>query len=486
MPGRALHIALHAAQHGVDSERPLTDLGRAIRVVDEQVWREATELARRVDALPAFATGLRLDDPAGRRLVEHLHLPVDRPPLVVLRAGPEVRVAITLERLASEGSLRARARLLLGALLPSPGYMRKWAPAVDGPGSGRDHRVVSVCRSPNLAADLDSRAAAQGSRHLASSAPRSGLASEGAIQPPLALLAQPGRVQEHCAGPVRVRLQPLPPERRGIHELAIDAAPAPASRRTRGCAAPRRPRRSGPSSAGRAPRPAARPAKIARMAAVRSPKPKRPPALARAARKLGSSSGWRRSTPASAASSERLHRAAHSARRRMNQSTHRRQERGCSACAAAANSAAMRAASGRSHGRSRNRSRRPSHRRRTPAGAAAYASLRASRSVGTPPPGEQVGVIPPAPGREDLVAAEPGEQRAPRAPPRAAGAGGTCSADRGRRGAEARRRREWSQAVHLDRRPPLDHLPLTQAEVANDSLLPCRFLRRSAHSRPAG
>jgi Uncharacterised nucleotidyltransferase len=127
MPGRALHIALHAAQHGVDSERPLTDLGRAIRIVDEQVWREATELARRVDALPAFATGLRLDDPAGRRLVEHLHLPVDRPPLVVLRAGPEVRVAITLERLASEGSLRARARLLLGALLPSPGYMRKWA-----------------------------------------------------------------------------------------------------------------------------------------------------------------------------------------------------------------------------------------------------------------------------------------------------------------------------------------------------------------------
>jgi Uncharacterised nucleotidyltransferase len=127
MPGRALHIALHAAQHGVDHERPLQDLGRAIRNVDEQVWREATELARRVDALAAFATGLRLDDPAGRRLVEHLQVPADRPPLVALRAGPDVRAATTLERLASEGPLRARARLLLGALFPSPGYMRKWA-----------------------------------------------------------------------------------------------------------------------------------------------------------------------------------------------------------------------------------------------------------------------------------------------------------------------------------------------------------------------
>ena len=136
MPGWVLHIALHAAQHGVDSERPLTDLGRAIRNVDEQVWREATELARRVDALPAFATGLRLDDP-GRQEAGGASAPPRGSPAAGRAARrPEARVAITLERLASEGSLRARARLLLGALFPSPGYMRKWATGRGWPWAG--------------------------------------------------------------------------------------------------------------------------------------------------------------------------------------------------------------------------------------------------------------------------------------------------------------------------------------------------------------
>src|SRR5215218_6100219 len=34
IPGRALHVALHAAQHGVDDEQPLQDLRRAVRTVD--------------------------------------------------------------------------------------------------------------------------------------------------------------------------------------------------------------------------------------------------------------------------------------------------------------------------------------------------------------------------------------------------------------------------------------------------------------------
>ncbi len=126
IPQRALHVALHAAQHGVDDESPLEDLRRAVRTVDEGVWREAAEIARRIDALPAFATGLRLE-PDGALLGERLQLPADRRALVVLRSGPQVPVAITLERLASEGSFRARARLLLAALFPSPSYMRKWA-----------------------------------------------------------------------------------------------------------------------------------------------------------------------------------------------------------------------------------------------------------------------------------------------------------------------------------------------------------------------
>jgi Uncharacterised nucleotidyltransferase len=126
VPARALHVALHAAQHGVDVPRPLEDLARALRVADEHVWREAADLARRIDALPAFAAGLRLD-PEGVRLARHLKLPEERPPAVELRAGADIPVAVALESLASERSLRARARVLLGAVVPSTLYMRQWS-----------------------------------------------------------------------------------------------------------------------------------------------------------------------------------------------------------------------------------------------------------------------------------------------------------------------------------------------------------------------
>jgi hypothetical protein len=126
IPARALHVALHAAQHGVDVPHPLEDLRRALRAADERVWREAADLARRIDALPAFAAGLRLE-PEGARLAERLQLPGERPPAVTLSIGRKVPVAIALDSLASERSLRARARLALRALVPSPLYMRHWS-----------------------------------------------------------------------------------------------------------------------------------------------------------------------------------------------------------------------------------------------------------------------------------------------------------------------------------------------------------------------
>lgn len=126
VPARALHIALHAAQHGLDAPHPREDLARAVRVADEQVWREAADLARRINALPAFAAGLRLN-PDGERLAERMKLPAMPPPLVALHVGRTVPVSIALESLASERSMRARAHLLLRALLPSPVYMREWS-----------------------------------------------------------------------------------------------------------------------------------------------------------------------------------------------------------------------------------------------------------------------------------------------------------------------------------------------------------------------
>jgi Uncharacterised nucleotidyltransferase len=125
LPERAVHVALHAAQHG-DNVGTLEDLARALRVADEGVWREASDRARRIDALPAFAAGLRLD-PEGVRLAERLRLPAERPTSVALRADSDITVALGVESLASERSLRARARLLLRALLPPPLYVRRWS-----------------------------------------------------------------------------------------------------------------------------------------------------------------------------------------------------------------------------------------------------------------------------------------------------------------------------------------------------------------------
>jgi hypothetical protein len=126
IPARALHVALHAAQHGVDVPHPLEDLARALGLGDEHVWREAADLARRIEALPAFAAGLRLDA-EGVRVANRLGLPAKRPPKVALSAGRKIPVAIALESLASERSVRARTRLVLGALVPSPLYMRHWS-----------------------------------------------------------------------------------------------------------------------------------------------------------------------------------------------------------------------------------------------------------------------------------------------------------------------------------------------------------------------
>ncbi len=118
---RAVHIALHAAQHGVDAERPLQDLARALLVVDHSVWGAAAELAHRIDALPAFAAGLRLD-PEGVRIGERLGLPG-----VTLLTEPRVPVSIALEELVNEGSWSTAFRRLFRACFPPAPYMRKWS-----------------------------------------------------------------------------------------------------------------------------------------------------------------------------------------------------------------------------------------------------------------------------------------------------------------------------------------------------------------------
>src|SRR5918995_1405108 len=72
-PARALHVVLHAAQHGARSPQALADLERALGRVPLETWRQSEALARRLDALPAFVLGLSLTT-EGEALVAQLGL----------------------------------------------------------------------------------------------------------------------------------------------------------------------------------------------------------------------------------------------------------------------------------------------------------------------------------------------------------------------------------------------------------------------------
>jgi putative nucleotidyltransferase-like protein len=126
VPGRALHLALHAAQHGAGWDRPLADLETALSVADESTWAVAAELARALQATPAFATGLRLL-PAGDALADRLGLPHELSTGVALRAGTPPPVALGLDQLAQAGSSRARLAILRHKFFPPPSFMRHWS-----------------------------------------------------------------------------------------------------------------------------------------------------------------------------------------------------------------------------------------------------------------------------------------------------------------------------------------------------------------------
>lgn len=125
IPGRALHLALHAAQHGA-AGRHAQELELALGQTDEATWRAAAELARDLDGVDAFGTGLRLA-PSGSAMAARLELGSDRSAKVALQAAGFVEGTLTLDRFASSG-LGTRASILRYKLAPPPTFMRKWSP----------------------------------------------------------------------------------------------------------------------------------------------------------------------------------------------------------------------------------------------------------------------------------------------------------------------------------------------------------------------
>lgn len=122
----ALHLALHAAQHGIARETPRNDLRRAVEQFKAETWRAAAALAARVDALDAFGVGLRLL-PEGGALAAELRLPPNRSRNAALRVMAAPSVTLGVDRLSATPGLRAKARLALGWTFPPPDFMRTWS-----------------------------------------------------------------------------------------------------------------------------------------------------------------------------------------------------------------------------------------------------------------------------------------------------------------------------------------------------------------------
>lgn len=122
-PGLALHLALHAAQHGPSDLKAMGDLERGLVRWPAETWEQAEQLARELQATEAFAAGLRLR-PEGVALADELRLP-DADGLMWMIAHREERPrgVFHLQALAEARGPRARIRVARHALLPTRAWI---------------------------------------------------------------------------------------------------------------------------------------------------------------------------------------------------------------------------------------------------------------------------------------------------------------------------------------------------------------------------
>lgn len=125
--GRTCIVVLEAAKAGPADPDDLSDLQRALAVVDEPVWREAASLAERVQAAPAFLAGLRLL-PDGAALAERLGLSADVDMETALRARSAPPMAYGFQRLSEKRGLAAKTAFVAREIVPTRIFMRHRSP----------------------------------------------------------------------------------------------------------------------------------------------------------------------------------------------------------------------------------------------------------------------------------------------------------------------------------------------------------------------
>ncbi|HUL25038.1 MAG TPA: nucleotidyltransferase family protein [Streptosporangiaceae bacterium] len=150
--GCALVAALHASTSN-SGGKALEDLRRALRLFDDDVWRQAAGLAGSVDAGGAFAAALCRHS-AGAELATRLGLTVTDP-VAWFRATSRARGTGSLSLVLEPGTWAARAQRLRDVAFPSAAvFAGRWPTARRGrAGLAAAHLgrlCVSVTRLPQL------------------------------------------------------------------------------------------------------------------------------------------------------------------------------------------------------------------------------------------------------------------------------------------------------------------------------------------------
>lgn len=121
--GLALHLALHAAQHGPDDLKALGDLERGLERWPREDWEAAASLAAALHGAEMLAAGLELL-PKGRELARVVPLPASgEPSWAIPNHAERPRGAFHLAALDRARGPKGIAEVLLRALLPRPAWI---------------------------------------------------------------------------------------------------------------------------------------------------------------------------------------------------------------------------------------------------------------------------------------------------------------------------------------------------------------------------
>lgn len=129
---RALHVVLHAAQHGASSPKALGDVDRLVQRLDESAWDGVFALARVLKAEGALRLGLEMRGALPERL-SALSVPSDESKVLAADLGTwERSYALGLAWLRSL-PWRERFLHIWSKAFPPAEWMRERQPSITGP-----------------------------------------------------------------------------------------------------------------------------------------------------------------------------------------------------------------------------------------------------------------------------------------------------------------------------------------------------------------